>query len=53
MQRPRGSIRPVTFYDDKLAQGEEIIKKSRLETSKKKHTNLLQLVVVEKLLKPL
>jgi hypothetical protein len=36
MQRPRRSIRPVTFYDDKLAQGEEVIKKSRLETSKKK-----------------
>jgi hypothetical protein len=26
MQRPHRFVRPMTFYDDKLAQGEEIIK---------------------------
>jgi hypothetical protein len=40
----------MTFYDDKLAQGEEIIKKSRIETSKKRRTNLLQPVIPEPLL---
>jgi hypothetical protein len=40
----------MTFHDDKLAQGEEIIKKSRLKTSKKRRTNLLQSVIPEPLL---
>jgi hypothetical protein len=50
MQRSHRSIRPMTFYDDKLAQGEEIIKKSRLETSKKRRINLLQPAIPEPLL---
>jgi len=50
MQHPRRFIRPMTFYDDKLAQGEEIIKKSRLKMSKKRRTNLLQPAIPEPLL---
>jgi hypothetical protein len=53
MQRPRRSAKPVTFYDNKLAQEEEVIKKSRLETSKKRRANPLQPVAVEKLPEPL
>jgi hypothetical protein len=43
----------VTFYDDKIAQEEEAIKKKRLETSKKRRTNPLQPIAVEKLAEPL
>ena len=53
MQRPRRSAKPVTFYDDKLAQEEEVAKKARLETSKKRRANPLQPVAVEKLPEPL
>jgi Transposase IS4 len=53
MQRPRRSAKPVTFYDDKLAQEEEVIKKARLETSKKRRAHPLQPVAVEKLPQPL
>ena len=39
MQRPRRARRAVVFHDDRLANEEEIVKKKRLETSKKRRTN--------------
>jgi hypothetical protein len=35
MQRPRRARRAVVFRDDRIANEEEIVKKKRLETSKK------------------
>jgi hypothetical protein len=39
MQRPRRARRAVVFHDDRLANEEDLIKKERLETSKKRRTN--------------
>jgi hypothetical protein len=39
MQRPRRARRAIVFYDDRLANEEDLIKKKRLETSKKRRTN--------------
>ena len=39
MQRPRRARRAVVFHDDRLANEEEIFKKKRLETAKKRRTN--------------
>jgi hypothetical protein len=39
MQRPHRARRAVVFHDDRIANEEEIVKKKRLETSKKRRTN--------------
>jgi hypothetical protein len=39
MQRPRRARRAVVFHDDRLANEEDLVKKKRLETSKKRRTN--------------
>jgi hypothetical protein len=39
MQRPRRARRAVVFHDDRLANEEEIVRKKRLETSKKRRAN--------------
>ena len=39
MQRPHRARRAVVYHDDRLASGEEIVKKKRLETSKKRRIN--------------
>jgi hypothetical protein len=39
MQRPHRARRAVVFHDDGIANEEEIVKKKRLETSKKRRTN--------------
>jgi hypothetical protein len=39
MQRPCRARRAVVFHDDRVANEEDLIKKKRLETSKKRRTN--------------
>jgi hypothetical protein len=50
MQRPRRARRAIVFHNDILANKEELIKKKRLETSKKRRINPYILVPVEPLL---
>jgi hypothetical protein len=50
MQRPRRARRATVFHDDRLANEEELVKKKRLETSKKRRINPHIPVPVEPLL---